>query len=179
MSASSGSVSSGTSQRAAEGSARGVKGTLFDLDGIDLSGRTLSKQDLERWNPHRGEMALLDWIVWENEAHTQGIALKHVRPDEFWVPGHFPDRPMFPGVLMIEAGAQLACYLYNVRQTDPGMVAFLRIENAVFRASVEPGDDLYLLCQEIKVSRRRFISDVQGLVGNRVTFEARISGMTL
>ena len=152
---------------------------MFDLQRIDLSKRMYSREDIARYNPHRGNMALIDSIVWETPDHKQGVAIKHVRHDEFWVKGHFPDQPMMPGVLMIEAAAQLACFLYNIRRPDPKIVAFLRIDTASFRSRVVPGDDLYLLCSEVKFERRRFISDVQGVVGDRLAFDARITGMSL
>lgn len=152
---------------------------LFDLGGVDRSARVCGREAIERINPHRGQMALLDGIVWTNPEYTRGVAIKHVRADEFWVPGHFPERPMFPGVLMVEAGAQLACYLYNIRHPGPRTVAFLRIEECTFRSMVKPGDDLFILAQQIKCGRRRFISDIQGLVGDRIAFDARISGMSL
>jgi len=152
---------------------------LFDLSGIDRSQRLLSKAQLERYIPHRGDMSLLDWVVWQTPDYRRGVGLKHIRDDEFWVPGHFPARPLLPGVLMIEAGAQMACYLYNIRQPTVKVVAFLRIDGASFRSMVQPGDDLFILCQEIKYGRRRFISDIQGVVGDRIAFDARISGMNV
>ena len=152
---------------------------LFDTSTLDRSARRFSRADIEKQNPHRGEMALLDWVVWTTDDYKQGVGLKHIRDDEFWVPGHFPSKPLFPGVLMIEAGAQLACFLYNIRRPDPKLVAFLRIEDASFRNSVQPGDDLYLLCSEVKFGSRRFVSDVQGMVGDKIAFDARISGMQI
>lgn len=155
------------------------KGTMFDLSEIDLNQRLLDRKQLEELNPHRGEMALLDWVVWHSPDYTRGVALKHTRSDEFWVPGHFPTKPMFPGVLMVETGAQLAVYLYNARLPEPRIAAFTRIENAVFRAPVIPGDDMYLLCQEIKWTKRGFTCDVQGLVADRIAFEARVQGLAI
>lgn len=152
---------------------------LYDLTGIDLSARPLDRAALERFLPHRGEMALLDYIVWHDEGYTRAVALKHVRADEFWVPGHFPGKPLFPGVLMIEAGAQAGCFMFNAARDKPVVAAFLRIDEASFRASVEPGDDLYILCREVKRGRRNFTTDVQGVVRERVAFEARVSGMSL
>jgi len=152
---------------------------LFDLDEIDLGARVLDREALARWIPHRGEMAMLDYLVWERDDPIRAIGLKHIRDDAFWVQGHFPNKPMFPGVLQVETGAQMACYLYNSRRPEPTLAAFLRIENAVFRNMVVPGDDLYVLCQEVKFGRRRFITDVQGVIDGRIAFEARVSGMEL
>jgi 3-hydroxyacyl-[acyl-carrier-protein] dehydratase len=152
---------------------------LFDLSGIDLAARKYLRSEIEKYNPHRGDMSLLDAVVWTSPGFQQGIGYKPIRDTEFWVAGHFPGKPLFPGVLMIEAGAQLACFLYNIRRPDPKLVAFLRIEEASFRNAVQPGDDLYLLCNEVKIGTRRFVSDIQGIVGDKVAFDARISGMQI
>jgi 3-hydroxyacyl-[acyl-carrier-protein] dehydratase len=167
--------------QAADESSEGRQGlrTLFDLSGIDLSRRLLSRQQLERYIPHRGNMAMVDWLIWNSPDYKRAVGLKHVRADEFWVPGHFPDKPMLPGVLMVETGAQLACYAFNARGTELEIVAFLRIENAAFRSVVVPGDDLYLLVNEKKFGRRAFESDIQGFVGDRIAFDATISGMRM
>lgn len=152
---------------------------VVDLSTIDLSARLLDRRRIEGWLPHRGEMALLDAIVWHSPDFRQGIAMKHTRNDEFWVPGHFPGRPMMPGVLQIEAAAQLAVYLYNARQNSPKTAAFTRIENCSFRNMVVPGDDLFLLCQEIKWTRRGFVCLVQGATNHKLTFEAEIHGLSI
>ncbi len=150
---------------------------LFDLTGIDLSARVADRAAIEVVNPHRFEMALLDAIVHMSPDGKRAIGLYEVRGDQFWVRGHFPNRPMLPGVLMVEAGAQVACYLWNSLRDKPTDAAFLRIEDAVFRRSVHPGEDLFILCQEVKNGRRRFVSDVQGIVGGEIAFESRITGM--
>ena len=152
---------------------------LFDLSTIDLKGEMVSKAGLELVIPHRGEMALLDKIAWHTPDYCKGVGVHRARPDEFWCAGHFPPRPIMPGVIMIEIGAQLAAYLYNVRKKTTNIAVFLRIDGCSFRAMVEPGQDLYVLCQEIKASRRRFISEIQGRVDGKVAFEAQITGMTM
>lgn len=175
------------------GEAKGTARLLFGLAEIPDSGLKYDKSEIERVIPHRGHMSLLDGIVWEADNFTRGIAMINARHDAFWVPGHFPGRAIMPGVLMVEAGAQLACYMYNRRRPEPKVVAFLRIENAVFRAMVKPGDLLLVLCQEVKFSPRRFICDIQGVIvptlasgqaasfrtADKVAFDARISGMRI
>ncbi len=152
---------------------------LFDLSRIDLTRRLYSRQQLERYIPHRGQMAMVDWLIWHSPDFKQAVGLKHVRPDEFWVHGHFPDKPMMPGVLMVEVGAQVACFAFNARGAETQIVAFLRIENAAFRTMVVPGDDLYILVHERKFGQRAFESDIQGFVGDRIAFDAKISGMRM
>ncbi|TVQ30617.1 MAG: hypothetical protein EA376_12215 [Phycisphaeraceae bacterium] len=152
---------------------------LIDLETLDLQKKILTREDLERWNPHRGPIAQLDGVIWHSEGYDAGVAVKHVRDDEFWVEGHFPDRALMPGILMVEAGAQLISFLFYSRRGEPCIAGFTRIDNTVFRAPVVPGDNLYLICREVKYSPRRFISDVQGVVNGKLVFESRVTGMVL
>ncbi len=63
---------------------------LFDIDGLDLSSLALSREDLEDWNPHRGAIVQLDGVIWHDAEYSQGVGIKKVRDNEFWVDGHFP-----------------------------------------------------------------------------------------
>ncbi|MBZ0171369.1 MAG: hypothetical protein K8E66_03225, partial [Phycisphaerales bacterium] len=121
---------------------------LFDVSGIDLGSPIADRREIERFNPHRHEMALLDEVLWISDDCSCAVGRHRCRADAFWVRGHFPGKPLMPGVLQVEAGAQLACFLWNKQQPAPRVAAFLRIEQAAFRRSVTPGEDLLILCQE-------------------------------
>jgi 3-hydroxyacyl-[acyl-carrier-protein] dehydratase len=148
---------------------------------MDLSQVAASTERVEEVNPHRGHMRLLDYVIWVNEDATCGVGVKDVRDDEFWVQGHVPGRPLLPGVLMIEAAAQLCSFLQGVRpRVEPSQfIGFIRCDDVIFRGQVVPGDRLYLIAQEIACRRRRFTSKTQGIVDERLVFEGTITGMAI
>lgn len=150
---------------------------LFDLDSIDMSARQVDKAGIARLLPHRGDIALLDAIVWHDEACDHGVAIHHVRADAWWCSGHIPGMPIMPGVLMIEAGAQLASVLYYKRCARDWFAGFTHIDRTRFSGKVVPGDDLYILCRAVKFHERRFITDIQGVVNGEIVFDGNITGM--
>lgn len=152
---------------------------LFDLAGIDLTGVIADATEIERVNPHKGDMRQLDRVVWWNGERTMAIGNKFVRDDEFWVPGHIPGRPLYPGVLQIEAAAQLCCFVHGSRFPDAPFLGFTRVKHFTFRGQVIPGDTLLLLSKEVKGNSRRFVSDLQGYVGQKLVFEGSITGMQI
>ncbi len=158
--------------------------TLFDLTGIDLNRETLSrKQIYDRYLLQRHEFMLLDAICYADVASGFLISRCDVRPDDWWVRGHVPGRPLLPGVLMLEAAAQTANV--NVSMVEPaagadrGFVGFGGVEACKFREAVVPPARLYILAVTLENRPRRFICKTQGLVDNRMVFEATISGMAM
>ncbi|MEO0586479.1 MAG: 3-hydroxyacyl-ACP dehydratase FabZ family protein [Planctomycetota bacterium] len=152
---------------------------LFDIDGLDLSTHVHTVEDIEKTNPHRGVMRLLDGILYEDLDARLTLAYRDVSEDEFWVPGHIPGRPLFPGVLMIEAAAQLASFTCLREMPGETFMGFAGVEGVKFRGQVKPGDRLYILLKQIELRRRRSVCDAQGVVDGQMVFEARIVGMPM
>jgi len=152
---------------------------LLDIESFDLSQTVQDVAAIEAVNPHRPPMRLLDGVLWESDDLTYGVAYHDVRDDEFWVEGHIPGRPLFPGVLMIEAAAQLASFMVLRRLPDCDFLGFAGVDNVKFRGQVVPGDRLYILMVETEFRRRRFVSNTQGVVDGTIVFEAEITGMPL
>lgn len=150
---------------------------LFDIEGIDLASAVADRAAIATLIPHRGDMLLLDRIVWHDAGMDRGIAARKVRSDEFWVPGHIPGQPLMPGVLMVEASAQLASWMYYKRSGATWFAGFTRIEDTTFREQVVPGDELFLLCECLKYNSKRFICRAQGLVNGRIAFDTTVTGM--
>jgi len=155
--------------------------TLFDLSAIDLTQVAVTPDDVAGMNPQTGHMRHLDYVIWKSEDSTSGLGVKAVRDDEFWVEGHIPGRPLLPGVLMIEAAAQLCSVLHKCAHEigRAKFLGFIRCDEVVFRGKVVPGDTLYLLARELSFRRRKFVSAAQAVVDNNLVFEATITGMVL
>lgn len=152
---------------------------VIDLDAIDLSTVRFGPDALDRELPQVGAMRQCDAVLWHDDEFTMGVGRKDVRGDEFWVPCHIPGRPLLPGVLMIEAAAQMASFLNTKSGRVKGFLGFTRCDDVSFRGQVVPGDQLLLLARLLEWNRRRFVSHCQGVVAGKLVFDGKITGMTL
>ncbi len=152
---------------------------LVDLDNIDLNKVIYDTQAVEQVNPHRYEMRLLDGIVHFDEEAGTIVGYKDTSPDDFWVRGHIPGRPLMPGVLMVEAAAQLASFAATKITSEERFIAFGGIEDVKFRAQIAPGDRLYLLGKFLERRPRRFKMATQGFSDGKLVFQAVIIGMPI
>ena len=92
--------------------------------------------------PHRDPFLFLDEVT-ELEPGRRVVARKGVRPDEWFFPGHFPDRPIMPGVIMVEALAQAgAVAVLSLAENRGKLALFAGIDDVRFKRIVEPGDEL-------------------------------------
>jgi 3-hydroxyacyl-[acyl-carrier-protein] dehydratase len=107
----------------------------------------LGKREIEQILPHRDPFLLLDEVT-ELEPGARVVARKRVREDEWYLAGHFPGRPIMPGVLMVEAMAQTGAVAVLSDEENRGKLAlFAGIDDVRFKRIVEPGDELELVCE--------------------------------
>lgn len=152
---------------------------LFDISGIDLEQVQYGVEEIESVNPHRGVMRLLDGVNYMDTELARIVAYHDVLDTEFWVEGHIPDRPLMPGVMIIEAAAQTASFLSLVQMEHADFLGFVAADEIKFRGQVEPGDRLIVLEQAIEYRPRRCVCKSQALVGDRLVFEGTITGMPI
>jgi 3-hydroxyacyl-[acyl-carrier-protein] dehydratase len=151
---------------------------LLDFDTIDLDKCIFDRQAIEKVNPHRFEMQQLDGIIYENKDQGEILGYKDITENEFWIRGHIPGRPLMPGVIMIEAAAQLASFsVKRLNPDDDRFIGFGGVDDVKFRGVVTPGSRLYIIIKLINQRPRRFISLAQGVVDGQMVFQAKIIGM--
>jgi 3-hydroxyacyl-[acyl-carrier-protein] dehydratase len=108
---------------------------------------TLGRAEIEAILPHREPFLLLDAVT-ELEPGVRVVARKLVREDEWYLAGHFPGRPIMPGVLMVEALAQTGAVAVLSQEENRGKLAlFAGIDDVRFKRLVTPGDELELVCE--------------------------------
>ena len=106
----------------------------------------LGRAEIEAILPHREPFLLIDEVV-ELELGVRAVARKTVRADEWYLAGHFPGRPIMPGVLIVEAMAQTGAVAVLSEEENRGRLAlFAGIDDVRFKRLVQPGDDLELTC---------------------------------
>jgi len=153
---------------------------LLDPDTLDLTRVVADLDTIQAVNPQRYEMEALTAIVMLDPARKLVAGYKDVTEREFWVRGHMPGMPLMPGVLMCEAAAQLCSY-YVVTQKvfDSELVGLGGLEEVQFRQPVRPGDRLILVGKMTLENKRKSECVVQGFVGRKMVFNAKVYGIPL
>ncbi len=106
--------------------------------------------------PHRYPFALVDRVI-EFEPGKKAVAIKNVTLNEPQFQGHFPDRPLMPGVLIVEAMAQVGGLIVTqIPDLPKGLFVFAGIDGVRFRRPVVPGDQLKITCELVSIKRQRF-----------------------
>jgi 3-hydroxyacyl-[acyl-carrier-protein] dehydratase len=151
---------------------------ILDPAKLDLTRVVADKAAVYKVLPHRGHMQQLSAVVLLDREQQLIAGYKDVTADEFWVDGHFPGLPLFPGVLQAEAAAQLLAYFAMVTDVIPGHLLGLGgLDDVRYRGAVRPGDRFVLIAKGVRVHRRQTIFDVQGFVNNSPVFDGQVMGL--
>lgn len=140
---------------------------LHDLAGV------------QSMTPQRFEMAQLDGVSYFEPEHVRIVGWRDAREDDFWVRGHIPGRPLMPGVVMLEALAQLTSVAARKVLGDTGFFGFGGVDSVKFRATVTPGQRLVLLAEKVDIRPRRAIWSTQGWVDGKMAVQAKITGIRM
>lgn len=134
----------------------------------------LSLEQINEIIPHRDPFLLLDEII---ELDTfKAIGIKHVTPDEFYFKGHFPGKPVVPGVILVESLAQVGAVIILSHDKYKGKIAyFTGIKNAKFRKSVVPGDTVYLHCEVTRIKGAFGFGKAEAYVNDELVCETEVS----
>jgi len=142
--------------------------------GSSLS--TLQISEILKVLPQRYPFLLVDRIL-ETDGSTYMVGLKNVTINEPFFQGHFPDHPVMPGVLLVEALAQVGVILLlnGDQNRHSKLVYFSGIDRCRFRQPVAPGDQLRIEVNVLKHRDRYFKMKGQGLVDGNIVIEAELS----
>ena len=130
-------------------------------------------QKIMSFLPHRYPFLLVDRILEIDEKHAVGI--KNVTINEPFFQGHFPNEPVMPGVLVLEAMGQVAAMMMSAKPGSENLITFLTgVEKAKFRKPVKPGDQLVTTAEMVrlrgKMGKVRTIGRIDGAVAAEAEF---------
>jgi UDP-3-O-[3-hydroxymyristoyl] N-acetylglucosamine deacetylase/3-hydroxyacyl-[acyl-carrier-protein] dehydratase len=140
-------------------------------------GRVLDVRSIQRILPHRYPMLLVDRVV-EIDGDRRAVGIKNVTINEPFFEGHYPGTPIMPGVLLVEAMAQLGGLLMSQKLEHTGKIAvLLSLDKVKLRRPVTPGDQVILEAEAIQAKARTGTLKCRAFVGSRIAAEAQIRFM--
>ena len=136
----------------------------------------MNKEEIKQYNPHRDPIQLVDEVV-SLEPGKSVTAIYHIPEDMAIFQGHFPGYPVFPGVYSIESMGQAANLMFATLDRYKGKTPLLfKVNNAVFRSPIRPGDTTTLEAEVVdeKPARGIIVSKCRSIVNGKVAAECEL-----
>ncbi len=154
---------------------------ILDFDAIDLTKTVVEKAGILEVLKQRGTFEMVDGILHLDTEGNLIVGYKEIRADDWWASDHIPERPLFPGALMIEGAAQLCTFDFLQRRPEMvgQFVGFGGLNETRFRAAVEPECRLIMAGRVDRIRSRMFHYYAQGFVDRTLAFETQIMGVII
>ena len=154
---------------------------LIDCSEFELDTVVVTREQIYQSCRQSGRFALLDGLLRFEPSGEIAVGLKRIAAGDWWASDHIRGRPIFPGVLMVEAAAQLCTYDFVHRrpELDHAFLGFAGLDSVRFRGIVEPPARMLFAAKVERLRETMFIYDTQGFVDRNLVFEAKIRGMVV
>ncbi|MDJ0520759.1 MAG: 3-hydroxyacyl-ACP dehydratase FabZ family protein [Planctomycetota bacterium] len=156
---------------------------LFDLSKVDPAQVAADIETIRESNPQRYEFEQLSHICYVDKEVGELAGVLDVPEDVWWGRGHVPERPLMPGVLMLESAAQLCSWfvhqVYDAKKYPGRMFGFGGIDDVKYRSAIFPPDRMIIVGKAKSIRPRRAIFETQGYHDDmeRMVFQATITGL--
>ncbi len=132
----------------------------------------MNQEEIKKVLPHRDNMLLIE-EAYEKEKTAYGKY--HVRGDEWFLKGHFPENPVVPGVILCEMLAQSTCVLLRDAMTGGKLPLFAGLNNVRFKTPVKPGDTFETECRIVRAKPPFYFAEGKGFVAGELCIKAEFS----
>ncbi|MEO0481575.1 MAG: 3-hydroxyacyl-ACP dehydratase FabZ family protein [Planctomycetota bacterium] len=156
--------------------------SLVDLDSLDLSQDVVGEEELRRMLPHQHEFQLIDGICHVDVNDGLIVGYKDWGEDPWWARGHIPGRPLMPGVLMIEGGAQVGTVLMKMTEgwEAERFIGLGGVDDVRFRGQVLPNSRIYFASRRGQRSGNRMAKYfAQGYCNGKQVMDMKLLGVLL
>ncbi|MFN0205167.1 MAG: 3-hydroxyacyl-ACP dehydratase FabZ family protein [Planctomycetota bacterium] len=148
---------------------------IFQTDSYDVLRPIFSKEQIRKHNAQRYEMEMLDGVLHYDKEKRVIVGYYEMTPDRWWAKGHFPDRPMMPGVLALESAGQL-CSIYFNEYSQGLRMGLAKIGEVRYVRPMEPPDTLFILGRLVNKKLKFANFEFQGIINHQVVFYGEFTG---